>query len=75
MTARLYAQEGDEGTCQRCGRKVEFRVVAHDAVTGEPVYRWVAVRRTKNARIPIQCLAGNNGGHRTADHSCTGAPA
>lgn len=77
MTAHpeRYAQVGDEDRCVRCGRLVEFRQVASDAFTNEPVFRWVAVRKTKNAPIPIVCPNHNTKGpHRTDTHSANGSP-
>lgn len=70
-----YAQVGDEGCCARCARVVEFRQVATDALTNEPVCRWVAVRKTKHAPIPVVCPNHNTGGpHRTETHSANGSP-
>lgn len=76
MTARRYAQQGDESTCRTCGRKVEFREVASDATTGAPVYRWVAVRKTLRAPVPIICMGGgsNHTRHDTDAHDDLGAP-
>lgn len=75
-TPGQYAREGNDGICYRCGRKLEFREVARDAFTDEPVYRWVAVRKTKLAPIPIECpgRSSGRGPHITAHHSATGAP-
>lgn len=73
---KRYAQPGDDGTCAHCGRRVEFREVAHDAVTGAPVHRWVAIRKTTRAPIPILCMGGgsNNTRHETDTHDDVGAP-
>lgn len=74
--ASRYAQVGDEGRCVRCGRVIEFREVAINAFTGDPVYRWVAVRKTKHAPIPIICPNHNTktGPHMTATHCADGSP-
>lgn len=70
-----HAQEGDEGTCPRCNRKIEFRLMGYDYATGAPIYRWAAVRKTKNAPNRFTCPNHNTKGyHRTDSHSATGAP-
>lgn len=68
-----YAQDGNEGRCLRCGRLVEFRQVASDAFTDAPVYRWVALRKTKLAPIPVVCPE-TKGPHATGSHGPDGAP-
>lgn len=72
---RLFAQVGDRGRCVKCGRVLSFERIAYDALSGEPIYRWIAVRRTKLARSPIVCPGdARKGYHRPEGFSVTGAP-
>jgi hypothetical protein len=71
-----HAREGQRATCDRCGRALTFAVVGHDAFTKEPVLRWIAVRRSKNAPTPITCpgTGSRRGYHRAEGYSVAGAP-
>lgn len=72
-----FAHEGQEERCAACGRVVQLTIIGHH-LDDTPIWRWVAVRKSKRAPRPIDCPADPSntpvGLHRPAEYTYNGAP-